>query len=791
MKLSLRNLMAGLGTALFLAACGGGGDDSPAPTVTPPTAAISASVQSVPIGTAVTLDGSGSSTPNTGSITYSWALSSKPDDSAVELSGTAATVSFTPDVEGDYVAELTVNDGTATNSTSQTISATNPSPVAVISPASAAVLLGKTVTLDGSGSRPPTGKDASALTYQWTLTEQPDGDTTTLGDATASSISFLPATVGIYRLRLVVSYGDLTSEAGAEVIVNVANSSPVAVAKINGEEVTALTVTRGSTVSLDGNASSDPDGDILHYRWSFPAILSSKRIPRASNAEISNHTSAQASFVADAVGTFYVDFTVYDQSVATTKQLTITVVKAEADTSNTAPVAVIGLWGEDIDSLECETGGMGTIWPYCTIYASHSYDVDGGTWTYAWKYWNKEDTAKVYEASGSTINVPAATAGTWRIELTLTDAQGATGTDSVDLIIKNGANVAPSVRAAVELAKVLVGDTIIFDGSGSKDDNDDELTYQWTLRDRPDGSNAVLNASGSTATVVADQPGIYSAELLVIDSKGVASRSTSTNYSVVNVFAKKTNNPPVVGSLGLSQYGKAEGQVRIIADGATTAGTNLYASIYDPDQDTPLYYAWTVASRPAGSAEIADYSSSVAVTGGSATVNRAFPSLIAGDYEVEFLLSDGVETSAESFTLSVVPRENYPTLLLEYAGVLGDVVNPPADTAEWLQAFLPIRKSGGVYAVDGSTSTTSIVAWYRLTAFDQDYTITVQDNSSGIVTLVRGVSDGQIIRKGESVIFSVAYETEPASAYELNVVVGVKERESHFVSWIQTGAGSE
>jgi hypothetical protein len=69
--------------------------------------------QDVETGSQVILDGSGSSDANGDSLTYTWSFTTRPGTSIATLSGSnTASPSFTPDVSGQYVVRLLVNDGT-------------------------------------------------------------------------------------------------------------------------------------------------------------------------------------------------------------------------------------------------------------------------------------------------------------------------------------------------------------------------------------------------------------------------------------------------------------------------------------------------------------------------------------------------------------------------------------------------------------------------------------------------------------------------------------------------------
>lgn len=83
-----------------------------------PPVARAGTEQSVVTGTVVTLDAGASSSSAGSSLTYTWALLSKPAGSSAELSSlTSVKPTFTADVPGTYVASLIVSDGKVNSST--------------------------------------------------------------------------------------------------------------------------------------------------------------------------------------------------------------------------------------------------------------------------------------------------------------------------------------------------------------------------------------------------------------------------------------------------------------------------------------------------------------------------------------------------------------------------------------------------------------------------------------------------------------------------------------------------
>jgi MYXO-CTERM domain-containing protein len=115
------------------------------------------------------------------------------------------------------------------------------------------------VTLDGSASA---DADGTTVTYQWT---QVGGPWVSLTGADTAKPSFTAPDVKAsteLTFRLVVSDGSLTSDADT-VTVTVTQSDnivPVAKARIilSGDQ---------TSMTLDGSASSDADGDAITYKW--------------------------------------------------------------------------------------------------------------------------------------------------------------------------------------------------------------------------------------------------------------------------------------------------------------------------------------------------------------------------------------------------------------------------------------------------------------------------------------------------------------------------------------------
>ena len=173
----------------------------------------------VPTGTTVQLDGTGSTDPDGDPLTYQWYLYAPDGSSAVLSSATSPTPTFVVDLPGDYYADLYVSDGKTISYASVTIT-TNRAPMANAGPDNT-VTTGATVVLDGSASVDP---DGDTVTYSWAFASIPVGSTATLTGETTSSPSFTADVTGSYTITLTVSDG--ISSASDNVVITASSSGP-------------------------------------------------------------------------------------------------------------------------------------------------------------------------------------------------------------------------------------------------------------------------------------------------------------------------------------------------------------------------------------------------------------------------------------------------------------------------------------------------------------------------------------------------------------------------------------
>lgn len=207
----------------------------------------------------VLLDGSGSYDPdNNYPLTYLWSQVAGPPITLVDP-GTMLPTFIAPSQPAIVTIQLIVTDslGASSNPDYVNITIQNTPPVADAG-ADQVVSTLSLVMLDGRGSYDPDGN--LPLTFNWL---QISGPGVPLSNPQAAQPTFLAPTMpGTLTFNLYVTDSMGATSMPDSVTITVQNQAPVANA---GPDQTVLI---NSPVTLDGTASSDPDGHLpLTYQW--------------------------------------------------------------------------------------------------------------------------------------------------------------------------------------------------------------------------------------------------------------------------------------------------------------------------------------------------------------------------------------------------------------------------------------------------------------------------------------------------------------------------------------------
>lgn len=172
-----------------------------------------------------------------------------------------------------------------------------------------------------------------------------------------------------------------------------------------------------------------------------------------------------------------------------------------------------------------------------TFSGTGSTDPDGTIATYDWNF--GDGTA----GSGATVTKSFA-AGTWPVQLTVTDNLGLTNTAMVPIVVAAaGTNVPPTANAGGPYSGT-VGSAIAFNGAGSTDSDGTISAYAWNFGD---GSTP---GAGVTTSKTYTTAGTYTATLTVTDNAG----ATATSTAAVTITAAGTGTPPPAATTGQAEY---------------------------------------------------------------------------------------------------------------------------------------------------------------------------------------------------------------------------------------------
>jgi hypothetical protein len=302
------------------------------------------------------------------------------------------------------------------------------------------------VTLDGSGSTDDLGSEN--LKYLWTA---PKG--ITLNSYNIKNPKFIAPEIKrdtTFVFSLVVNDG-LVSSFPDRISVKVKNINIAPVANAGSDQ----TVNENVKVTLNGSASSDPDGDTLTYLWTAPVgiTLNSNNVPKPvfSSPEVKKDTTLIFKLVVnDGIVS-----SVADQVSVMVKQV------------NNQPTANAGN-NQTVDENKL-----------VALNGSGSWDSDGDPLTYQWT------PPSGITLSSNTVVKPTFTAPevtkdtTFTFSLIVNDGTITSVVNAVLITVKQ-INKVPVANAGSTI-EAVEGNLVTLDGFASYDPDGDPLTFKWTV----------------------------------------------------------------------------------------------------------------------------------------------------------------------------------------------------------------------------------------------------------------------------------------------------------------------
>jgi PKD repeat protein len=191
--------------------------------------------------------------------------------------------------------------------------------------------------------------------------------------------------------------------------------------------------------------------------------------------------------------------------------------------------------------------------------ASASIDALGYFWDFG------DGTNSTVAASGHMF----AQVGMFHVTLTVTDRAGLTGSTASDINILSLDVNYPPEAAIGQLGTVYAGETAGFNGSGSTDEDQSTLSYDW---DFGDGATA----AGATATHIYAREGDYNISLKVTDRGGLADIASR----LIRVFVKGQNQPPLAQ---ITQLNIAYMSEPVVLDGSNSTDEDLPRAVFSWD----------------------------------------------------------------------------------------------------------------------------------------------------------------------------------------------------------------
>lgn len=623
------------------------------------------------VGKETILDAFSSTDADGDRISASWRLVYGPTGSTAKLRGRSdRRVKLAPDVPGDYLIQVRVEDKFGKASTDHVLVVAKPTenirPIAKIAPLPLAQLDDR-IKLDATQSY---DFDGDSLEYLWSILSSPENSTATV-EGGGPIVGFTPDLTGTYILQLITS--DSRSDSiPATIIVSTERVRPVADPGLD-----QVPASDGSAF-LDGLGSDNLGGDALSYDWSILGLAGSHG---ANGAELSDKDTANPTLM---LGRQTVPF------FSAVKTMTVYRNRAGAGHGHSDDLCHLDIRPAPLLTAEespdhpyrprlfarglvwDEQGRKRQVWTIKNSYRGanrsirlqsadgawfEAFDLPGGVNATLSAPHNAHVPAKLFvdgvfrgavfgRHQSFTRHDPICSGAA--ASVVQLQVENSAGTSLPATTVVGDGNLRPVVRPRTTIGGsaaamlTLVGDSFAFDA------NSDDVSYRWSLIYRPEGSLAEIDGGPLLAAeqidLTTDRAGIYLVQLNASDGDLEA---------VPAVIVVDVSNESPTADAGPDQ------QVFV---GETAIFKGVASS--DPDGD-PLTFSWSLIARPAGSS---------AVLAGTTSSAPSLQPDRRGTYAVQLIVSDGVRSSAPDVATLIAPnRLPSAVLALVDEGFVGEI----------------------------------------------------------------------------------------------------------------------
>lgn len=254
---------------------------------------------------------------------------------------------------------------------------------------------------------------AGVTATTWTAPMLEDQDTAAVGGSNEAvhqtvAIADLASGTSTHQSQATISVGTNWSTAGQwmDLIVYTVPGNTAPTANAGADQSVAV----GSLVTLNGSGSTDADGTIVSYAWT-----------QVSGPSISglSGSGATRTFTPGIAGTYVFRLDVVDDDGAISAQDTVTIT---ASVGNAAPNANAGA-DQNVPPNEV-----------VSLSASASTDSDGSIISYVWA--QVSGPTVTLSGTGPNRQFTPTTSGTYVFRVTVTDNNGATGQDTVTIVVQ-------------------------------------------------------------------------------------------------------------------------------------------------------------------------------------------------------------------------------------------------------------------------------------------------------------------------------------------------------------------